>query len=810
MMLQLVCAVVLLLAYGSMPSEGLVLQPVGVSDTVPADIPSAAMQSSAVLDMAWNPTHGSALLALTTGATVTVWNVSDSSSTVIRSSVTPDGAASSWADFSGSLAWFPGGDALLIGNMDGSVSLWDRTSGGPVDDAPSALRTFKDADQTQPVDMWYGNEIPFMNPVAISSDGSKVVSASDQIRFWDVTSGEILSSKAFPAGTTSRSGNGCGTHLSFSETNSLICSSVWLKEGTTSQQTVWMSDPAAEPVTMMPAASSAETSVDHFASADWSPVSPTLLARADTALQVWNTTSAEIVFYQSAAGSGAYDEDSPTFTSPGFTAVAWSPTSDALLATGGGDQTVRVWNITDGHSDVVGWHNIWASEAYIRSLLWSPDGSSLLSTSSDGSTRVWNLTSGEAWVLTFSETGVAPESLPRFAWSPDGKWLAGAASAQGEGQEGSSGSNGRHKLHIWELSSPEADAEQTVASFAVEGDALLGTAACDGTGGSSRCLGGTLRITPKDIDGNTVYNCNPEAGCGDFVFSLVSGTGVGATDPDRIQLELWQNGTYFLSYFVSQAGGYSMTLKAKVGQMTVTILRSMPITISPGAVHLGESSISPYSQEDSNGASVTTGVFLGTKDFFGNSMPAPVLRSEDGAAVEATCSEAFAAEAVHVMGPCPGDPSPVQRSTARISLTPVTPTDGELNGCLLMAGEPLSLPGIYAITVIVQDPQYQKVMRSAVFTTVNITVPGPDGLVVCETPAPTTPTPEIPTPAPTTAAPQPTPRPTPQQEQDDDDDKDDGKEEDDDSSASTPVRASGHSLLATSALLVMLTAVMIQ
>ena len=93
--------------------------------------------------------------------------------------------------------------------------------------------------------------------------------------------------------------------------------------------------------------------------------------------------------------------------SSSVSSISWSP-DGRRLASGSGDNTVRIWdaesgrelNHLEGHGDAV-----W-------SVSWSPDGGRLASGSDDGTVRVWD--------------GVGKRSKPQivFAAGNDGRWLS--------------------------------------------------------------------------------------------------------------------------------------------------------------------------------------------------------------------------------------------------------------------------------------------------------------------------------------------------------------------------------------------------
>ncbi|HEY7123883.1 MAG TPA: hypothetical protein VH540_08015 [Ktedonobacterales bacterium] len=111
--------------------------------------------------------------------------------------------------------------------------------------------------------------------------------------------------------------------------------------------------------------------------------------------------------------------------------LAWSPDS-TRVATGGYDQTIQVWQTTDGQQ-------IWGytgEAAYVKAIVWSPNGKQIASCgtkpivilASNGGVRIWDATSGKR-VLTYAGHSQSVD-LSVLAWSPDGKYLASGGTDQ--------------------------------------------------------------------------------------------------------------------------------------------------------------------------------------------------------------------------------------------------------------------------------------------------------------------------------------------------------------------------------------------
>ena len=138
----------------------------------------------------------------------------------------------------------------------------------------------------------------------------------------------------------------------------------------------------------------------------WSPDGKRIASGSnDNTVQVWNATDGSHVFI--------YEGHSSNICS-----VAWSP-DGKRIASGSNDNTVQVWDATDGS-------HVFTYKGHtntVSSVAWSPDGKRIASASNDQTAQVWNATDG-SHVSTYRDHS---SSVCSVAWSPDGKCIASAS-----------------------------------------------------------------------------------------------------------------------------------------------------------------------------------------------------------------------------------------------------------------------------------------------------------------------------------------------------------------------------------------------
>jgi len=151
--------------------------------------------------------------------------------------------------------------------------------------------------------------------------------------------------------------------------------------------------------------------------------------------------------------------------------LAWSPNGD-LLATGGVDKLVKVWNANSQDKEIA---TLEGHTGQVFSVAWRPDQQRLASASEDGTVRIWDLAHQQEPIVLSGHGG----ELRSVTWSPDGRELA---SAGADGIKIWDGGTGRLRLHLrghsgtvaavaWQ---PHADSEnQRLASVGFDGTLKL-------------------------------------------------------------------------------------------------------------------------------------------------------------------------------------------------------------------------------------------------------------------------------------------------------------------------------------------------
>ena len=258
------------------------------------------------------------------------------------------------------LAWSPANPAALLSvSDDRTMRLWDVNS----DTAPQQFRG-----HSEPIDV-----------VEWSPDGRLLLTADlATVRLWDAAAGQEL--YQLPG------------HFQTSAINWVNNDQLLTLGGLDQLVRVW--DVAAQqPLALL----GNYGTTGEIRTLAWSPDNTRLaVLGSDDVVRIWDASSGAVV--QALVGHtirgpriGGGNGYQPV------NAVIWSP-DGRFLATGGSDETIRVWDAATGQQQFV-----LTETAPVRALAWSHDGNFLAATTSDewdeaGHVRVWNLdSSSEVW-----------------------------------------------------------------------------------------------------------------------------------------------------------------------------------------------------------------------------------------------------------------------------------------------------------------------------------------------------------------------------------------------------------------------------
>jgi WD40 repeat protein len=230
----------------------------------------------------------------------------------------------------------------------------------------------------------------YVRSIAFSPDGRMLAAAGGapqtkgEIKIWDTQSQQLLKNL--------RGHNDCIYSVAWSNDGKLIATGsydrmVKLWDATTGKELRNLQD-----------------HIDAVFSVSFSPGGKLLAsASQDRTVKIWDIATGKRLFTLSDA-------------SDGLTSVAYSPTGDRVAAVGY-DKTIYVWDLTDADGHLS--QSLIADEDSLLALVWSPDGKTIVTASSDGSIRFRDTNLELLGVIDRQ-----PDWVEALAISPDGKWLA--------------------------------------------------------------------------------------------------------------------------------------------------------------------------------------------------------------------------------------------------------------------------------------------------------------------------------------------------------------------------------------------------
>ena len=327
----------------------------------------ARLNKGSISEIAYSPDSSRFAVASSIG----VW-VYD---TATNGEVALIGAHTSWVN---SVRFSPDGSTLATGDADGTVRLWDAVTG-------TLQRTLPKQGAS-------------VRSVAFSPDGKTLASASGaRVHLWDVAAGSLRDT--------------FGRH-----TNTVI-SLMYTADGGTLAS---VSDDGTVRLWNMATGTSRNT-LEHpnIASAAFSPDGSMIATGGGLLLRLWDATDGTLrnsytynKYYNTAIVSVAYSADGKTLAVGTARHQPYRPDNRTLLWR----NTVHLINTETHDFD----NRLTGHTSDVIRLVYSADGSTLASASSDGSVRLWNATSTTLRdVLTGYNTAVYS-----VAFSPNGRTLA--------------------------------------------------------------------------------------------------------------------------------------------------------------------------------------------------------------------------------------------------------------------------------------------------------------------------------------------------------------------------------------------------
>jgi len=354
-------------------------------------------RDSEVWSIAFSP-DGKLLAAGAYNGTLRLWDLSTGKQSAVLKGHT---------SLINNLAFSPDGTLLATSGVDSTLFVWDvakesQLAALPIPGQVQSLvfspdgKTLAYGGTGMSVRLWDTiageesvelSELDGVLSLAFSSDSLTLASSSidGSVRLWD---GESASSRIFKERV------GWITNMAFSPDGTTLISSTWdgvmqLWETATGDQTALL--------------------LDHTTPVNSIAFNPdgTILAvgSEDSMIRLWEVETNSL--YTILLGHAGR-----------VSSVAFSP-DGRFLASGSFDDTVRLWDVLKRSQVAI----LSGHESFIRCVAFSPDGKLVASGSTDKTVRLWDVATGEERSILTGHTS----EVQSVAFSPDGKWLVSAS-----------------------------------------------------------------------------------------------------------------------------------------------------------------------------------------------------------------------------------------------------------------------------------------------------------------------------------------------------------------------------------------------
>ncbi len=331
------------------------------------------------------------------------------------------------------ISYSPDGKTLVSGSSDRTIQFWDTASGtqlktlqGHTDPIRSLVfspngRTITSASEDQSLRIWDAatgtclktlvGHTAHVRSVAYSPDGHTLASGSADhtVKLWDSDSGHclktlcgytnfVLSVHYSPDGTTLASGSTDHTIRQWDAKTGRCLSTIHGHKSA-----VW--------------------AVVHAPVSRFTPERQLLLSSGiEQAIRLWDAKTGQYLSNLQGHSSWVRTLAISSLSPEAFQQSAGLTGSGELLASGGFDHTIRLWDLQTGHCLKV----LQGHDSYIVSVAFSPDGLTLASGSDDHQARLWNSLTGECVQILQGHS----RRVLSVAFSPDGQILASSSADQ--------------------------------------------------------------------------------------------------------------------------------------------------------------------------------------------------------------------------------------------------------------------------------------------------------------------------------------------------------------------------------------------